>query len=926
MKKDYVRPLDIRHGRVDMNHGAGGRAAAQLIEELFARELDNDFLRQGDDGALLTALPAGHRLVMATDAHVISPLFFPGGDIGSLSVHGTINDVAMMGATPLYLSASFILEEGFALAELQRIVASMAAAARAAGVPVVTGDTKVVERGKGDGVFISTTGVGMVPEGRTIGGARARPGDAVLLSGSIGEHGVAVLSQRESLEFETAIVSDSAALHTLVAAMLAAAPDGAVHVLRDPTRGGLATTLNEIARQSRVGITLDEACIPVLPQVDAACELLGLDPAVCRQRGQAGGDGRAGVCRGGARGDAFASTRRRCRMHRRGLRRRAALRADGHSLRRTAHGRLAQRRAAAAHLLTSTSMRILLLTHSFNSLAQRLFAELREDGHEVSVEFDIADAVTEEAVAMWRPELVVAPFLKRRIPESVWSRVPCLIVHPGPPGDRGPASLDWAILEGAREWGVTVIQATGDYDGGPVWAAEGFAMREARKSSLYRNEVTGAALRAVRAAIAQGGARVLPPVQGGLRAAPGRDRRTLDWARMDSATVWRTVAAADGRPGAIDRLFGIDLRSFDAHPASADDLARARDGAPGAVVARRGPALLRRTLDGGVWVSRAQRDPAMAGQPALKLAATQLFAAEAEALPELAVPLAHSAHEWDELRYEEFGPPHARVGWLEFDVHNGAFGIAQCNRLREALHDVKRRDIRVLVLAGGADFFSNGIDLNAIEAAAHRPGDSAADASWRNIEAIDDAVLELLSMTDRITVAALRGNAGAGGCFVALAADRVWAHGGVILNPHYKNMGNLYGSEYWTYTLPRRVGADNAARIMRDRLPLGARAARTAGIVDAVLAPDAAGFDAAVRGEALVLAAAPQTPAEIENKRRRRERDEAERPLAAYRADELQQMQRNFYGFDPSYHVARHHFVTRKPHAWTPRHLARHRS
>ena len=240
----------------------------------------------------------------------------------------------------------------------------------------------------------------------------------------------------------------------------------------------------------------------------------------------------------------------------------------------------------------------------------------------------------------------------------------------------------------------------------------------------------------------------------------------------------------------------------------------------------------------------------MAGQPALKLAATQLFAAEAEALPELAVPLAHSAHEWDELRYEEFGPPHARVGWLEFDVHNGAFGIAQCNRLREALHDVKRRDIRVLVLAGGADFFSNGIDLNAIEAAAHRPGDSAADASWRNIEAIDDAVLELLSMTDRITVAALRGNAGAGGCFVALAADRVWAHGGVILNPHYKNMGNLYGSEYWTYMLPRRVGADDAARIMRDRLPLGAHAARTAGIVDAVLAPDAAGFDAAVRGEA----------------------------------------------------------------------------
>lgn len=285
MKKDYVRPLDLRQGRIDMNHGAGGRASAQLVAELFARHFDNPYLRQGNDGALLP-LPAGQRLVMATDAHVISPLFFPGGDIGSLAVHGTVNDVAMLGATPLYLSASFILEEGFALADLQRIVVSMAAAAQAAGVPVVTGDTKVVERGKGDGVFISTTGLGAVPEGRVIGGAQARPGDVVLVSGTLGEHGVAVLSRRESLQFETEIVSDSQPLHTLVAAMLAAVPEGSVHVLRDPTRGGLATTLNEIAQQSAVGITLQEAAIPVLPQVDAACELLGLDPLYVANEGK----------------------------------------------------------------------------------------------------------------------------------------------------------------------------------------------------------------------------------------------------------------------------------------------------------------------------------------------------------------------------------------------------------------------------------------------------------------------------------------------------------------------------------------------------------------------------------------------------------------------------------------------------------------
>jgi hydrogenase expression/formation protein HypE len=284
-KPDYIRPLDLKTGRVDMNHGAGGRAGAQLIEEVFARAFDNAPLRQGNDGALVD-IPAGHRLVMATDGHVISPLFFPGGDIGCLSVHGTINDVAMLGAQPLYLAASFILEEGFPLADLKRIAESMAAASREAGVPVVTGDTKVVEQGKGDGVFIATTGVGVVPVGRDIGGANAKPGDVVLVSGPIGDHGVAILSLRESLEFETTIESDTAALHGLVAAMLAAVPEGAIHTLRDPTRGGLATTLNEIARQSSVGMLLNEAAIPVRQQVEAACELMGLDPLYIANEGK----------------------------------------------------------------------------------------------------------------------------------------------------------------------------------------------------------------------------------------------------------------------------------------------------------------------------------------------------------------------------------------------------------------------------------------------------------------------------------------------------------------------------------------------------------------------------------------------------------------------------------------------------------------
>lgn len=260
--------------KVDMTHGGGGRAMADLIRDLFQKHLSNPVLDRGDDAGLITV--PGRRVVMSTDGHVIAPLFFPGGDIGALSVHGTVNDLAMMGALPLYLTAGFILEEGFPLADLERIVWSMANAAREADVQVISGDTKVVERGKGDGVFITTTGLGVVPEGVDLSVHNVQPGQSVLISGTMGDHGVAVLSKRENLRFETEILSDSAALHGLVADMLAAVPT--LTMLRDPTRGGLAATLNEIATTAGVGIALDEAQIPIAPDVAAACELLGLDP------------------------------------------------------------------------------------------------------------------------------------------------------------------------------------------------------------------------------------------------------------------------------------------------------------------------------------------------------------------------------------------------------------------------------------------------------------------------------------------------------------------------------------------------------------------------------------------------------------------------------------------------------------------------
>ncbi|MDQ2081835.1 hydrogenase expression/formation protein HypE [Xanthobacteraceae bacterium Astr-EGSB] len=269
------RNLDLVHGRIDMTHGAGGRAMGQLIGDVFHSAFDNEWLRRGDDQAAFEV--AGGRMVMTTDGYVVSPLFFPGGDIGSLAVHGTINDIAMAAARPLYLSASFILEEGFPLADLARIARSMGDASRTAGVPVVTGDTKVVERGKADGVFIATTGIGAVPPGMDLSADKARPGDVVVLSGTIGDHGVAVMSKRRNVEFETTILSDSAPLHGLVADMVAAAGPS-LRLMRDPTRGGLSATLNEVADRSGVGIRLVEAAIPVKSEVAAACELLGLDP------------------------------------------------------------------------------------------------------------------------------------------------------------------------------------------------------------------------------------------------------------------------------------------------------------------------------------------------------------------------------------------------------------------------------------------------------------------------------------------------------------------------------------------------------------------------------------------------------------------------------------------------------------------------
>ena len=564
-------------------------------------------------------------------------------------------------------------------------------------------------------------------------------------------------------------------------------------------------------------------------------------------------------------------------------------------------------------------MRILLLAHAFNSLTQRLFVELRDAGHDMAIELDVNDRVTAEAVALHRPDLIVAPFLKRAIPESLWRTHRCLVVHPGIRGDRGPSALDWAIQDGEATWGVTLLQANGEMDAGDIWASVEFPMRDATKASLYRNEVTEAAMRALYLALermATPGFRPEPldvaraDVRGRSRPAMRQSDRAIDWHTDDTATVLRRLRAADGTPGARDRVAGIDCHLFGAHPEGA------LRGVAGEVIAQRAGAICRATVDGAVWITHAKRTGA---DPALKLPAATVLADVLRDVPES--PLAPEAvvdhPTWRPVSYEERGA----VAILHFPFYNGAMGSDDCRRLLDAYRYASKRTTRVIVLAGGPDFWSNGIDLNRIEAA-----EDPADESWRNINAMNDLVRAIIVNTRQLTVAAVNGNAGAGGAFLALAADRVYVREGAILNPHYKGMGNLYGSEYWTYLLPRRVDAVHAGDIVASRLPIGARQAVSFGLADVCLAGPPSAFLAQVAAEARSLAGDAAFTHAIRYKRERREADERTKPLERYREEELSRMKLNFFGFDSSYHVARYNFVFKRPRSRTPSHLATHRT
>ena len=556
------------------------------------------------------------------------------------------------------------------------------------------------------------------------------------------------------------------------------------------------------------------------------------------------------------------------------------------------------------------SLRILFLVSAHNGLSQRAWIALTELGHEVAVAVVGSAAAMEAAVRDHDPQLIVCPFLKQMIPESIWSTRRCLIVHPGPRGDRGPSSLDWAIELDEPAWGVTVLEANGEPDAGAVQATREFTMRGVGKSSLYRHEVRHAAIGALIEAIDRILDRNSAPLherRSGSLAVRGRARplmtqsvRAINWDADSTDTVVRKIRAGEGHPGVLDAIKGTEFHLFGAHPE------RVLRGAAGEIIAQRTGAICRATLDGAVWITHLKRrDTAteryfkLPAAHALALAGIELDA------PEIAAPIAERSGQEDtyrEITYAE----QAAVGYLHFDFYNGAMNTEQCQRLRDAYTYARsRRETRVIVLLGGDDYFSNGIHLNMIEAAE----DPAAE-SWWNLNAIDDLVRDIVETDSHLVISALSGDAGAGGVPLALAADYVVAREDVVLNPYYRHMGGLYGSEYWTYLLPRRVGPAATARLTEAPFrPVGAFEAVRTGLLDAAFGADLDEFRACTIRLADRIAHDGLYQARLLDKRRRRAIDERAKPLEGYRDEELAHCRECFFDTDHAYHEARRRFV-----------------
>ncbi len=553
-------------------------------------------------------------------------------------------------------------------------------------------------------------------------------------------------------------------------------------------------------------------------------------------------------------------------------------------------------------------MRILLLVTAFNGLSQRAWCALREAGHDVGVQLATGEQEMIDGVRAADPELIICPFLTERVPAEVWPKWRTIIIHPGPVGDRGPSSLDWAIAEGARLWGVTARQAVEEMDAAPIWATRTFALPTAapRKSSLYNGPVADAAIECIFEVVAKAaepGYVPVPAERPEVRPRPPMrpEDRTFAWTDPTEHIV-RRIRAADGSPGVRTEVGGLPVVAYDAHPG----LHRAAR--PGELISRRQGAVLVGTGDGSVWLGHLRSAEKYRN---IKLPATTLLGARLRGVPQSALPPGsepESSGAYRQVRYRRTGP----IGWLAFDFYNGAMAAGHCRRLLAGLRHAVEQDTNVLVLRGNTDTFSNGIHLNVIEASADPAG-----AAWANLRAINDVCRQIITCGRQVVIAGYAGSAAAGGVMLALGADIVAARDGIILNPYY-DIG-LYGSELHTFTLPRRVGPEQAQRLIDEKLPVSATEAAGLGLVDEVgpRHPDA---------YAEWLTALAERVSDPRTNRVRRaakaKRLAGERvPLDVYEARELAEMSRDTYGDRSGFAAARRDFVTKVKPTGTPERL-----
>ncbi len=546
-------------------------------------------------------------------------------------------------------------------------------------------------------------------------------------------------------------------------------------------------------------------------------------------------------------------------------------------------------------------MKILILGSAFNGLCQRVQRELILMGHDVDQNYGMDETLLRSQLFNFAPQLIVCPFLTHRIPDDIWRDHPCLIVHPGIVGDRGPSSLDWAISQRKTSWGVTLLQADAEMDAGDIWGTENFILRQASKTSVYKREVSQAAVNLIKNAVRdcqRDSFRPLPldyrrpEVKGTLQPMMRQVDRAIDWATETTASILDKINAADTTPGVLDEIFGVPAHIFGA---SLEPVLR---GAPGEILALAHGAVCRATSDGAIWIRQAKTKFCEAippiKLPAATLAQQRLAPAEFQRLSECGNTTAFNDIE---VHYLD------NAAYIYFDFYNGAASTDQCIRLKEAIITAKKSSASTLVLMGGENFFCNGIHLNTIEAAA-----DPAHESWLNINAIDDVILEIINSPNQITLAALRNNAGAGGAILALACDTVIGRDGIVLNPHYNNMG-LYGSEYWTYLLPKRVGAERAQAITTACQPMLGSEALDMRFVDELFHENWDQFHLELEHYVREMSNPENRTLLLANKRLQRQQDEATKPLELYRRAELEQLQQTFEDPQSYYHRARHNFV-----------------